>query len=358
MRDPAKVGGSIPGTTLQLIISPSRRMPNSPANIHDLFFKRVMSDPESAGQFLREHLPPGIAALLSEDPPELQPGSFVDAELMEHQTDLLFQMRLREGGKFLTYILVEHKSAPDRLARLQLLRYVTQVLAQWHRENKRLPLPPVVPLLAHHGPSGWSFSPDFMDLYGPVADPLRPYLVTFRHALVDLARIDDSALSQHLRLRAFLKALKYILRGDLAEHLESLLDDAKRASLMDLALVVSYIEDSRVRVDREVLRAAMQRSVSERKDPSMNIIFQKWLSGELSDKKFELIVDVFFRPELYEHLLKDGGAKGAYLVQVLQSRFGPLPNEYRGRLLSSNPQLIEAWLARATEAPDLPSVFE
>ena len=90
----------------------------------------------------------------------------------------------------------------------------------------------------------------------------------------------------------------------------------------------------------------------------MNIVFQKWLLGELSDKKFELIVDVFFRPELYEHLLKDGGAKGAYLVQVLQSRFGPLPTEYRARLLSSNPQLIEAWLARATEAPDLPSVFE
>jgi Putative transposase, YhgA-like len=77
--------------------------------------------------------------------------------------------------------------------------------------------------------------------YGPVADPLRPYLVTFRHALVDLARIDDSALSQHLRVRAFLKALKYILRGDLLEHLESLLVDARRASLMDLELVAFYI---------------------------------------------------------------------------------------------------------------------
>lgn len=154
LRDPAKVSGSIPGTTLSSSFSHSRRMPKSPANIHDLFFKRVMSDPESAGQFLREHLPPDIAALLSDDPPELQPGSFVDEDLVQHQTDLLFQMRLREGGEFLAYVLVEHKSAPDRLARLQLLRYMAQVLVRWHRENKRLPLPPVVPLLAHHGPSG------------------------------------------------------------------------------------------------------------------------------------------------------------------------------------------------------------
>ena len=334
-------------------------MPKSPANIHDLFFKRIMSDPESAGQFLREHLPPDIAALMSDDPPELQSGSFVDEDLAQHQTDLLFQMRLRGGGEFLTYILVEHKSAPDRLARLQLLRYVTQMLVQWHRENKRLPLPPVVPLLAHHGPSGWSFSPDFMDLYGPVADPLRPYLVTFRHALVDLACIDDSALSQHLRLRAFLKALKYILRSDLVECLESLLEDAKRASLMDLVRVVSYIEDSRVRVDREVLGAAMRRSISERKDPEMNIVFQKWLTGELSDKQFNLIVNVLLRPEAYEHLLKDEDAKGVRLVEVLESRFGPLPYEYRDRLLSSNAaHLIETWLARAPEAPDLRSVFE
>ena len=90
----------------------------------------------------------------------------------------------------------------------------------------------------------------------------------------------------------------------------------------------------------------------------MNIVFQKWLSGEITDKKFKLIVDVLLRSEAHEHLLKDEDAKGARLVEVLESRFGPLPNEYRARLLSSNPQLIEAWLARAPDATDLQSVFE
>ena len=95
-------------------------MPKQPANIHEAFFKSIMSEPECAGQFLREHLPPEIAALLSDDPPELQSGSFVDEALAQYQTDLLFRIKLKEGGETLAYILAEHKSSPDPLARLQL----------------------------------------------------------------------------------------------------------------------------------------------------------------------------------------------------------------------------------------------
>jgi hypothetical protein len=39
-------------------------------NVHDAFFKQVLGDPELAGQFLREHLPPGISQLLGPDSPE------------------------------------------------------------------------------------------------------------------------------------------------------------------------------------------------------------------------------------------------------------------------------------------------
>jgi len=81
---------------------------------------------------------------------------------------------------------MEHKSSPDKGARLQLLRYVVRVLSEFYEQNKRrLPLPPVLPLLAHQGPEGWSTSCEFVDLFGDVPDALRPYLPSFRHALVD-----------------------------------------------------------------------------------------------------------------------------------------------------------------------------
>ena len=51
-------------------------MANQVANIHDAFFKQVLSDPTLADTFLREHLPADIVGLLGPEPPEPFPGSF------------------------------------------------------------------------------------------------------------------------------------------------------------------------------------------------------------------------------------------------------------------------------------------
>lgn len=95
---------------------------SSPATIHDAFFKKVLSDQRAADLFLREHLPRDVVELLTPQPPELLPGSFVDEELGQHHSDLLFQIQLKTGQDALAYLLVEHKSSPDALVRLQLLR--------------------------------------------------------------------------------------------------------------------------------------------------------------------------------------------------------------------------------------------
>jgi predicted transposase YdaD len=141
------------------------------ANVHDAFFKQVLSDPMLAGAFLREHLPPDVASLLSTELPEPIPGSFVDEELRQHHSDLLFRVHLKRGPEAYAYVLMEHKSSRDPAARLQLLRYVVRVLLDWYERNKQqLPLPPVLPLLAHQGPGGWEISCEFADLFGTVPE--------------------------------------------------------------------------------------------------------------------------------------------------------------------------------------------
>ncbi len=50
---------------------------------HDQFFKRLLDKPGTAGALLRERLPADVAARLTDDPPELVPGSFVPKELVE-----------------------------------------------------------------------------------------------------------------------------------------------------------------------------------------------------------------------------------------------------------------------------------
>ena len=189
-------------------------MSNQVANIHDAFFKQVLSDPKLADTFLREHLPAEVVCLLGSEPPEPVPGSFVDEELRQHHSDLLFPVGLKTGSDVFAYVLLEHKSSSDAGARLQLLRYVVRILTQWYEQNQeQLPLPTVLPLLVHQGPGSWKPSCEFSDLFGTVPASLSPYLPSFRHALVDLALVGDLALSTEVRLRAFLKALKYSRRS-------------------------------------------------------------------------------------------------------------------------------------------------
>jgi predicted transposase/invertase (TIGR01784 family) len=318
-------------------------MSKQSASIHDAFFKKVMSDPQIAGQFLRERLPREVAVLLSSEAPELLPGSFVSEELAQDHSDLLFRLRLNEAGSedVFAYLLVEHKSNPDPLARLQVLRYVTRVLVKWYGEHKRLPLPMVLPLLAHHGPEGWTISTQFADLFGRVPEPLRPYLVSFRHVLVDLARIEDDALSRHVRLRAFLKALKYIQRSDLAERIDILLADSAELESVDVVLLLTYIGKGRLSVNNETVRAALHRWVPSREEEIMASFGQEYFeSGKAAG---------------VAEGLQQGRASS--LIELLETRFGRVPAPLQERIYGADAASMDVWLKRVISAPDLSSVF-
>jgi predicted transposase YdaD len=311
-------------------------------NVHDAFFKQVLSDPELAGTFLREHLPPEVMGLLGPEAPQPVPGSFVDEELQQHHSDLVFSVQLSAGGAAFAYVLLEHKSAPDHGARLQLLRYIVRLLTQWYEENdKQLPLPPVLPLLLHHGSEGWEPSCEFADLFGRVPEPLRPYLPSFRHALVDLARVDDATLSKRVRLRAFLKALKYGKRRDLQDRLYAILVDAPALDDTDVCRILKYFDKGPVTIDFNVVREILQQLVPRRTERIMG-----WMTQPF-----------------YEKGKAEGEATGAVrgtakaLALLLERRFGALPDAVRKRLFAADIASIETWLGRVLDAPDLQSVF-
>jgi predicted transposase/invertase (TIGR01784 family) len=310
-------------------------MPNQLANIHDGFFKQVLGDPQLAGTFLREHLPPDVAELLGPEPPEPVPGSFVDEELRQHHSDLIFSVQLKAGRGAFAYVLMEHKSSPDRAARLQLLRYVVRLLTEWYDQNRqRLPLPPVIPLLAYQGPEGWTFSCEFTDLFGAVPEPLRPYLPAFRHAMVDLTRIDDETLSAELRLRALLKALKYSRRPDLRECLSLLMAEVSALGERDTLVILKYLNEAAVGIDHKIMRETLLQHAPDRAERIMGCLTQPF----------------------YEKGKSEGEAK--VLTRLLEKRFGVVPQLLRERIFAANVGQIEAWVERVLDAPDLHAVFE
>ena len=322
-------------------------MPGPSTNLHDAFFKSFMSEPDLAGRFLREHLPSEIAELLAPELPELLPGSFVDEHLAQHHSDLLFSLRLKTGDPALAYLLLEHKSSPDAGTPLQLLRYIVRILTKCYDERRRLPLPVVLPLVAHHGPEGWTFSTAFIDLFGTVPDSVRPFLVSFRHALVDLSRIHDGALSADTRLGAYLKMLKYSRRHDLEEHLRVIL--VPELADMELLHILRYIDRGPILVSRESILAAL-RPLKRRGEEIMGHFSQEF------EARGRAIGEAKGRAEGRTRGRTEGKADA--LLRVLGKRFGAVPPRLRDRIATADVASLDAWFDRALDTSDLNSVFE
>jgi predicted transposase YdaD len=315
-------------------------MSKPPTKLHDAFFKSFMSEPELAGRFLQEHLPSEVMELLAPGRPELVPGSFVDERFAPHHSDLLFRLRLKTGDPALAYLLLEHKSSPDAGTPLQLLRYIANILATRYKQNKRLPLPVVLPLVAHQGPGNWKFSTSFIDMFGSVPKPLHPYLVSFRHALVDLPRIEDDALSADTRLGAYLKALKYGRRKDLPQRIEVIM--VPKLEDVDMEHILRYIGFCPRIVSVDNLQTGLRLLERSRREKIMGHFTQE----------FEAIGEARGRAEGRVE------GQGRALLRLLEKRFGKLSSRLRERIATADVASIEAWFERALEVHDLNSVFE
>ena len=88
-------------------------------------------------------------------------------------------MGLRGGGEAIVYVLLEHKSAPDPLVALQLLRYTTRLWDHHLRQGADPPLPPVVPLVFYHGRRRWKVATELSALLDP-PEELKPFVPRFR----------------------------------------------------------------------------------------------------------------------------------------------------------------------------------
>jgi Putative transposase, YhgA-like len=281
------------------------------------------------------------------------PGSYVDENLAPHHSDLLLRVPLKTGNNALAYLLVEHKSSPDPLARLQLLRYITRILTRWSKQHQKSPLPPIVPIVVHHGPEGWEYATDFSDLYGDVPDALRPYLISFRHSLIDLVKIADSDLSTHLRARSFLKAMKYIRHKDLPDRIRSVLQDASRLLNEDVFAILFYIAKGPIPVSLDIVSDALSEIEPRRVEEIMQGFGAELAARYIEEAKRKITEESFGRGLDTGKISQ--GAKS--LTRLLERRIGPLPDDLRKRIASADLPLIQVWFDRAIDAPDFQSVF-
>ncbi|MDR2032642.1 MAG: Rpn family recombination-promoting nuclease/putative transposase, partial [Azoarcus sp.] len=83
-----------------------------PGTPHDTLFRKFLSHPETARDFLSIHLPPSLRAICDLDTLRVAPGSFVEPALRALHSDILYSLRTTRGEGCI-YCLIEHQSTPD-----------------------------------------------------------------------------------------------------------------------------------------------------------------------------------------------------------------------------------------------------
>jgi len=250
------------------------------SNPHDRFFKRIVSRPEAARGLVLDYLPPDVVALLDETSLELRKDTFVDAELEEHFSDLLYQVELKDGHGAYVYVLFEHKSYVEPLVAFQLLRYLVRIWEQSLREERKYRLAPIIPVVVYHGRAVWRVGLDFADLFeGP--EELLMYWPRFSYDLCDLSAYSDDDISGEITLRVGLLLLKYIFRDDLEERLPDILMLLRELSeqatgLEYLKTILRYVARGTDKVTREGLHRAVEAALAEEGSAVMSTLAERW----------------------------------------------------------------------------------
>ena len=162
---------------------------------HDRLFRAVFSDAGEAASLLRATLPDTVAESFEWTTLALVEGTFLDEELLESESDLLYRVLHTATGQAVSmYLLFEHQSSPDRWLRLRLLRYCCRI---WEAERRDEPgrseLRPIVPVVLYQGARGWKHSTELADLFGEAARGLR-WVPRFAHELLDQTTLEPDGV--------------------------------------------------------------------------------------------------------------------------------------------------------------------
>ncbi|HGJ5880520.1 MAG TPA: Rpn family recombination-promoting nuclease/putative transposase [Arsenophonus nasoniae] len=186
---------------------------------HDAVFKQFLSEKETAKDFFDIWLPDEIKALCDLDSLKVESGSFVDSEMKNYQSDILYSVSTSKGSGYI-YVLIEHQSTPDKLIAWRLMRYSLAAM-QKHLEDGNKQLPLVFPILFYCGEqSPHPYSTNWLDCFEDKELAKRIYTNPFK--LADVTTLDDGEIMQHKRMALLELLQKHIRRRDMTELLDSI----------------------------------------------------------------------------------------------------------------------------------------
>lgn len=216
---------------------------NNHLSPHDRFFRSAMANSKVAQEFFTIHLPDKIKNIVDFNSIQLQKDSFINDNLKQNVTDLLFSAKFNlTTGYF--YLLIEHQSTPQKLMPLRILKYVIGVFELHLKTTKSKKLPIVYPMLFYNGRASYNYSTDIFDLFEDdkkIAQEI--FLKPFQ--LIDLTKLSDKNFASMLYYGVLAKTMKHIFANDFLLKLRELIYDLKQienqGDLDYIYSIISYI---------------------------------------------------------------------------------------------------------------------
>ncbi|HHQ7229431.1 TPA: Rpn family recombination-promoting nuclease/putative transposase [Salmonella enterica subsp. enterica] len=187
---------------------------------HDAAFRQFLAHPDVARDFMQIHLPAELCALCDLSTLKLESGTFVEEDLRQYASDILWSMKTTSGDDGYIHLLLEHQSTADKNMAFRQMRYAIAAM-QRHLEAGHKTLPLVIPVLFYHGKqSPYPCPTNWLDGFSNPEMAKKVYSNAF--PLVDVTVIDDNDIMNHRRMAALTLLMKHIRQRDMMELLDSL----------------------------------------------------------------------------------------------------------------------------------------
>lgn len=247
---------------------------NSTPTPHDATFRQFLTQPEIARDFMELHLPAELRAVCDLSTLKLESGSFVEDDLRQYFSDVLYSLKTAQGDDGYVHVLIEHQSSPDKHMAFRLLRYAVAAM-QRHLEAGHKKLPLVIPVLFYTGKRRpYPYSTRWLDEFTDPALANRLYSTAF--PLVDVTIIPDEEIAEHRSMAALTLLQKHIHQRDLAELVDKLVPVllAGYLSSSQVVSLIHYIVQAGETADAEALVRELAHRVPQHGDVLMTIAQQ------------------------------------------------------------------------------------
>lgn len=258
------------------------------ATPHDKFFKEMFSKKEVAESFIKNYFPQDLLELFNTDDLEISKDSFVDEDLKEFFSDVVYRVKLNDHDAFI-YCLFEHKSYPDKKVSLQLLKYMTKIWDLHLKQNNFGKLPVILPLLIYHGNRRYNIDKRFISMVNTQPNTEK-FIPDFEYLFFDFSKYTDQQIIGSIQLQITLKILySAFVKDNFGQQFEEILELIKK--LRDTETVLEYFTVGLkyileiVDYDVDIMKNKVDTIIPERSETFMSTANKLREEGKLAGKK-------------------------------------------------------------------------